>query len=67
MANFNSIKLDELINSNDPTIKRNAISIKNQLSKLEDEFYKLREDDKDFSTSYEETDLFDWLLDHKII
>lgn len=55
------------MDSNDPTIKRNAISIKNQLSKLEDEFYKLREDDKDFSTSYEETDLFDWLLDHKII
>jgi hypothetical protein len=67
MANFNWIKLDDLIDSSDPTIKRNTISIKTQLQKLEDEFFQLREDDKDFEIAYSESDLFEWMAEHEII
>ena len=67
MANFNDLRLDEMINSGDPIIKRCARSIKMQLQKLEDEFYQLRDDDPDFEISYEKTDLFDWMIEQEII
>lgn len=67
MANINIITLGELAKSKNEVIKRNAISIKTELRKLEEEFYQLRNDDPDFAISYGREDYPDWLIEQGLI
>lgn len=67
MADINIITLGELAKSKNEVIKRNAISIKTELRKLEEEFYQLRNDDPDFAITYQEEDFFSWIIQNGIM